>query len=74
MIDGYRYLFITDNGGAQCNQRIEFGENILDYTSKKDASSVVTDLIPVGTDSDNKSIYLSSIMDGVYENCTKIAL
>jgi len=72
MIDGYRYLFITDNGGAQCNQRIEFGENILDYTSKKDASSVVTDLIPVGTDSDNKSIYLSSIMDGVYENCTKI--
>lgn len=50
---GIRYLdYVIDYGGTN-TQEIRFGENLLDISKQRDASTVITALIPTGAEIDN---------------------
>lgn len=71
------YLFIRKENGInyidwlkdmpyECNQQIEFGINLLNYSSNFDASDFVTCVLPIGkTDSEtDQPLTIASINDG----------
>ena len=53
--DGTRYVDFLTDGGADCAQSIEFGENLLDYSTSRDLTSLYTAIIPIGKTSGNNS-------------------
>lgn len=53
--DGTRYVDFLTDGGADCTQSIEFGENLLDYSTSRDLTSLYTAIIPIGKTSGNNS-------------------
>lgn len=64
--DGVRYLDYLVNYGGTNSQTVRFGENILDLTSKVDASEIVTVLIPEGAESDDGTrINITSVNGGI---------
>jgi methyl-accepting chemotaxis protein len=71
MDNGERILDLLEFGGADAEQSIEFGTNLLDYATTRDASSIITDIIPTGTDNDNNAIDITSLRDGDYGSCYK---
>jgi hypothetical protein len=71
MDNGERILDLLEFGGADAEQSIEFGTNLLDYATTRDASNIITDIIPTGTDNDNNAIDITSLRDGDYGSCYK---
>jgi hypothetical protein len=69
-----RVIDLLANGGGDASQRIEFGANLLDFASTRDASTVITDIIPRGKPSggDGDEFGIDSISDGgVGDGCYK---
>lgn len=52
--NGVQYLDIFQDWNSNCTQKINFGENLLDYTQKFDSSELCTVLLPVGKDDKGK--------------------
>lgn len=74
--DGVRYIDLLANSDAVATQRIEFGENLLDFARDIDGSQIITAVIPLGktleTSEDEEVVTLrldiSSTPDGDVDN------
>ena len=67
-----RVIDLLDGGGSDASQRIEFGVNLLDFASTRDASTVITDIIPRGKPSEGDEFGIDSLADGdIGDGCYK---
>lgn len=64
--DGVRYLdYVTDAGGIN-QQVIQYGVNLAGYQKNRDATSIITALIPTGADlEDGTTVDITSVNNGV---------
>ena len=64
VLDGVRYIDFRSDGGRDAPQRIEFGENLLDFARSTRAVDAVTCIVPVGKDAAGKEFGLADLPDG----------
>lgn len=68
MVDGTRVLDLLADGDGDCGQEVAFGENLLDLSIVRDASDVVTEIVPTATGGD-EPFGLEAVSDGTYYGC-----
>ena len=61
--NGTRFLDLTLNGYGLCEQSVEFGTNITDFSTTQKVDDIITCIIPFGKDSDNNTFGISSFPD-----------
>lgn len=62
---GRWYIDYLADGGKESAQRIEFGENLVDYMRESSAYERYTAVVPVGKDADGNLVDISSLPDGI---------
>ena len=61
--NGTRILDLTLNGYVLCEQSVEFGTNITDFSTTQKVDDIITCIIPFGTDSSNNTFGIYSFPD-----------